>query len=246
MDSIEPIYDKKKLSKTNVTQSNQLVRSLKEPMTILESRLTRFIIAQVMRGDEELRTYTVNAGKLAEVIGIEKNNVYSEFKDISKSLMYRVIRIDKGNGSYRLCHWYESIEYDNGKGNITLQLSKDLKEYLLQLEAFTSYPVLEVMQLPTDNAIRLYELLWQWGRKVSLDKEYTFHGKKLKKNQCIYEIAFLRQYFNCEKKYKSTGDFIRRIIDPSVEAIHKNIVGVKYEYIKSGKEIVALLFTLGY
>ena len=59
----------------------------------MESKLIRLAVSQIMKGDKDLRTYTVNVSQLAEFLEVPKTNVYRSMQDINISLMQRVIFI---------------------------------------------------------------------------------------------------------------------------------------------------------
>ena len=62
----------------NVIQANELVRSRQYELTLLEAKLIRLAIAQVLKQDADLKTYTCNVARLAEFLGISRQNIYKE------------------------------------------------------------------------------------------------------------------------------------------------------------------------
>jgi plasmid replication initiation protein len=78
------------------------------------------------------------------------------------------------------------------------------------------------------------------------EKEKRIYNEiELSPNEYIFSIDFLRQYFNCEDKYKNTGDFMRRIIDISERAINTTspvALYVTHRSIKRGAKIEAVIF----
>ena len=188
----------------NVIQANELVRSKQDDLTLLEAKLIRLAIAQVLKQDTDLKTYTCNVARLAEFLGISRQNIYKEVQYMSLNLMKKNIFIrnreqKQGKQNYKIFHWIDYIEYKDG--DITFKLSEHLKPYLVGLnELFTSYSYEEILRLPTNYAIRLYELLYSYAN-LSLQKDHhaiIFNGEQIAEDEVLFTIEQLREYFNCQ------------------------------------------------
>ena len=229
-----------------VVQANELVRSRQEDLTILEAKLIRLAISQVLKDDVDLKTYTCNVKDLAKFLKINKDNIYRDIQSLSKNIMKKSIFIKDKKGNYKIFHWIDYIEYEEGV--ITFKLSDSLKPYLLGLQKlFTLYEYDNILSLPTNNAIRLYELLASYQR-ISFTKETLVETpltKGLNKNEFRFTIDYLRDYFNCKDKYPHTSDFIKRVIEPSVRAIRKHTyMSVEYRIEKEKTSIKSIVFKL--
>lgn len=242
-DTVE-IYYNKELS---IVQANELVRSRQEDLTLLEAKIIRLAISQVLKDDKDLKTYTCNVVDLAKFLNISEKNIYRDIQELSKDIVKKTIFIKskENRKGYKIFHWIDYIEYNDGV--ITFKLSESLKPYLIGLqELFTTYEYDTIISLPTNNAIRLYELLASY-QNIPYQKviDHSFFNVKLEKNEFLFTIDWLREYFNCENKYKNTGDFIKRIITPSIEAIQKNtFMCIEYRLIKEKRSIKAIIFIL--
>ena len=235
----------------NVIQANELVRSKQDDLTLLEAKLIRLAIAQVLKQDTDLKTYTCNVARLAEFLGISRQNIYKEVQYMSLNLMKKNIFIrnreqKQGKQNYKIFHWIDYIEYKDG--DITFKLSEHLKPYLVGLnELFTSYSYEEILRLPTNYAIRLYELLYSYAN-LSLQKDHhaiIFNGEQIAEDEVLFTIEQLREYFNCQDKYPNTGDFIKRVIKAAIEDINQNTVyPCSYRLIKEHNKIVKVVFKL--
>lgn len=73
----------------NIVQANELLRSKQSDLTLMESKLIRLAVSQIMKADKDLRTYKVNVSQLAEFLEVPKTNVYRSMQDINISLMQR-------------------------------------------------------------------------------------------------------------------------------------------------------------
>lgn len=248
MDKKEPIFYDKDLT---VVQANELVRSKKDDLTLIEAKLIRLAIGQILKEDTDLRTYSCEIVDLARFLGISSDNIYRDVADINKSLMGKVIYIEdptqrdrRGNPRYKIFHWVDTAEYADGV--IKYKISEDLKPYLIGLERFfTKYGYESIAALPSDYAIRLYELLASYqNMTVRKDRENDF-DVEIEKNEILFEIKWLRTYFGCEKKYPNTGDFVKRIIAGSVNAIQQHTdMRLTFRTVKSGRFIKYVVFKI--
>lgn len=235
-----------------VIQANELVRSKQDDLTLLEAKLIRLAITQVLRDDTDLKTYSCNVVDLANFLGIDNHNIYRDIQDLSKSLMKKSIFIKdktqpkrKGKENYKIFHWIDYVDYTDGV--ITFKLSDSLKPYLIGLEQlFTLYGYDAVIGLPTNYSIRLYELIASYqNMTVRLMPDTNYTDIPIDKNEFIFTVDWLRDYFNCNDKYPNTGDFVKRVIDGAVKAIVKNtLMRLSYRTVKKGRSITHIVFRL--
>lgn len=235
----------------SVVQANELVRSRQDDLTLLEAKIIRLAITQVLKNDTDFRTYSCYITDLAEFLGISKDNIYRDMKDLSLSLMKKSIfirdysKMKNGKPNYKIFHWVDSIEYKDGR--ITFRLSESLKPYLLGLdELFTKYSYEAIIALPTTNSIRLYELLASWQMQQIKKAPKTNYTKiPIDDNEFIFSMDYLREYFNCSDKYPNASDFIIKVIDKSVKFINENtLMRVSYRKHKQGRSITYIIFKL--
>lgn len=235
-----------------VIQANELVRSKQDDLSLLEAKLIRLAITQVVREDTDLKTYSCAVVDLANFLGISKDNIYRDVQDLAKNLMKKSIFIrdnsqpmKKGKPNYKIFHWIDYVEYNDGI--ITFKLSDSLKPYLIGLEElFTMYGYDCIIELPTNYSIRLYELLASYENltvRNTPDTNYT--DIPIDGREFIFTIDWLRDYFNCNDKYQNTSDFIRRVIDSTVKSISsKTLMRVSYRTVKKGRSITHIVFRL--
>lgn len=235
-----------------VIQANELVRSKQDDLSLLEARLIRLAISQVLRDDTDLKTYSCNVKDLAVFLGIDNHNIYRDIQEIAKSLLRKSIFIkDKtkqnrdGKENYKIFHWIDYVEYDDGV--ITFKLSDSLKPYLVGLdELFTLYGYDVVIGLPTNYSIRLYELMASYqNMALRSHPDTSFTQIPIEHNEFIFTIEWLRDLFNCNDKYTNGADFIKRVIDTSVKAINKyTFMRLSYRTVKTGRSIKYIVFKI--
>lgn len=231
-----------------VIQANELVRSKQDELSLLEAKLVRLAIAQVLKDDTDLKTYTCNITDLADFLGISSQNIYRDVQTLSTELMKKsiFIRMPDNKKNYKILHWVDYIEYKDGI--ITFKLSEHLKEYLIGLnELFLRYQYIEILKLPTNYSIRLFELLYSYSslKFREIVEETNYRGIELAKDEVFFTIDYLRDYFNCKEKYQNTADFIKRVINAAIEDInHNTIYPCSYRKITEHKKIIGIVFKL--
>ena len=198
----------------NIVQANELLRSKQSDLTLMESKLIRLAVSQIMKGDKDLRTYKVNVSQLAEFLEVPKTNVYrsmQEYKD----------------------------------GTLTYRLSDELKPYLIGLsEMFTLYSYDSIIKLPTNYSIRLFELLTSWVN-IIIKGENTpaFPDISTDPDEIVLAIDYLRDFFDCNDKYKSAGDFVRNVIEVNLGFINQYTnLKVSFRKHKKGRSISHVIF----
>ena len=236
-----------------VVQGNELIRSKQDELTLLEIKLLRLAISQILKDDTELQTYTVKITELAKLLNISKDNIYAEADKLSTDLMRKIIKIEdknvhqkNGKPGYMKFHWVSMVRYENGV--ITIKISDELQPYVIGLsKLFTSYSFGDLIGLPSYYSIRLYELLASYQNlRFSKAQQDTYENIPRQKDEIIFSIDYLREYFNCEKKYPKNGDFVKRVIESGVERIDKHtVLGVSYRLHYTGKKITHIIFKVG-
>lgn len=252
---MENVLAMKYNSESLVVQANELIRSPQDGLNLVEAKLIRLAISQIVETDTELRTYSCKVVDLAKFIGVAQDNIFRDMEQIIDNLMRRVITIiDKtsikrnGEYNYKKFHWVDTCYYNSG--TITLKLSNELKPYLVGLnELFTRYGYENILKLPTSNSIRLYELLLSYESIVNT-YEPGFRATKIfpevdrADDELIFTINYLKKYFDCIGKYERDRDFVKRVIDSSVNAINKYspTYRVSYRTARNGRKMGYVLF----
>jgi plasmid replication initiation protein len=215
--------------------ANDIIKG-KQAMNLQTARLIRLLITQVCKEDTDLKIYTCRISELAEFLNIDRHNLYRDIKDICESAMKSVVYIGTNDAKqpWKMFHWVSSAEYD-GNGTLSVKLSDEIKPYILALDKwFTQYQLKNILQFNSYYAIRLYELLKcedGIARKNNLTIEFT--------------VAYLREYFQCEKKYDRIIDFKRYVIEVAVREINeKSDIMLYVDYLKRSRMITKVSFEI--
>jgi plasmid replication initiation protein len=231
-----------------VVQANELVRSKQDDLTLLEAKLIRLAVSQVLKDDTDLKTYSCNVSELATFLKISPDNIYRDIQNIANTFIRKCIFISIPNKrkpnepNYKIFHWIDYFEYSNG--TITFRLSDNLKPYLIGLnKLFTLYPYNAILMLPTYYSIRLYELIASYENLLLSEHIEHYDNIHIDSDEVVFTIYSLRHYFNCVDKYPNTGKFIDRVIEPSIEAVAKHAeMYLSYRTITKGKKITHIVF----
>lgn len=219
----------------NTVAANDIIRG-KQSMTLQTARLIRLLVTQIAERDIDLKTYTCKITDLAKFMNVPRNNLYRDVFKICECALDSKVYIGTGNSKHpwKLFHWISMASYD-GKGNITLRLSDEIKPYVLELDKwFTQYKLKNILEFNSYYAIRLYEIIkCEDGATGNMQSELEF------------EIEELRQYFDCENKYKLFADFKRKVIEVAVREINeKSDIWLKPTYKKWGRAYTSVSFEI--
>ncbi len=217
-----------------IVKSNRLIEASYR-LTLNEQRIILLAISRVRR-DRELQlddVFEVHASDLVSIFGVDPKTAYTELIDVSKTLFNRHVTLenpypDDPRVKTLLTRWVSSIAYLPENGCIRLRFAQDVLPFLSLLETqFTRYKLEAVGKMSSIYAVRLYELLIQWGGV----------GKR------EIEINWLKQRFQIEDKYSAIKDLKKYVIDAAVIQINKySDITVTYTQRKIGRAVSHLIF----
>lgn len=218
-----------------VIMSNQAITG-KQTMDLREAKLLRLLIMQINMKDERLMEYKADIKEVAECLGIDNSNLYRDVQKICSNLTTRRlgIKTDDPKQQWKYYPWMSMAEYD-GAGTLTLGLNEKIRSFVLELnELFTQYEMLDILNINSFYALRIYELL---------KKEFT----KCKKKKNIFELTIqeLREITDTEDKFKQIGHFRDKVINIAEREINeKTDISVKVEEIKKSRKYIGFRFIL--
>lgn len=208
----------------------------KQVSTLQQARFIRLMIAQIVKQDTELKTFTCRIQDFAKFFNIAPSNLYSEVDNLCTELLKCQVHISTGNSKkpWKKINWFGCAEYD-GNGNLILCLGEQMRPYVLELNKwYTQYQLKEIIGMKSVYGIRLYEILTCSQNKA----RYT-------RDEFTFEIQELREMLGCEEKYKQIKEFKEKVIEKAVNEINSHTdVLVCHEYIKTGRKVTAVLFDL--
>ena len=211
-----------------VVKSNQVVEASYR-LSVLEQRVLISAIAKIPKQiavtDDEI--YTVSTNDL-QSIRVHEKTAYKELKLAVERLYERSINFIDGSGSK--IRWVQRIDFNDSKSEIAIRFSKDILPYISNVKAnFTQYLLSDVATMKSAYSFRLYELVAQ----------YKNIGKRL------IGIDDLRLMLDVGKRYKTTGNLIAWVIQPSIDEINEvTNLTVTVEPKKTGRKYTHLEFII--
>ena len=215
--------------------ANAIIKG-KQTMSLQEAKLIRLLITQIAKNDKDFKTYRVNIKELAKFLEVPDSNLYRDIKNICDKLLTRIVRINTDDPAkpWKIFQWLQLAEYD-GHGTITLMLSNQIAPYLLQLNAwFTQYQLKNILAMKSFYSIRLYELL-----------KLTIGEDRKKKMEYTFSIQALREYLECENKFKQIIELKKKVLDIAIRDISEySEYNCTYECKKTSRSITDIIFYL--
>jgi len=225
------------MQEAQVYKSNALVEASYR-LSVAEQRIMLACMAQVRR-DQPLSAdvfYNVSVADIAALSGSTSGTLYSDLEKAALKLKRREVWIkDFPNGGNReeilITGWVDSIRYARSEGRVRLRFHRDMLPYLSELtEQFTRYALSDVAKMTSSHAIRLFELLAQYGSMESRE----------------ISVEQLRDWFHLEDRYPLMADLRRWVIEPAVAQVNEHSpLAVTWEQRKTGRKITHLTFTFG-
>jgi len=212
-----------------VVKSNQVIEASYR-LSVVEQRVVLSAIAKIPKmsevSDDEI--YTVSVQDL-QALGVHEKTAYRDLKEAVNRLYERSISLDLDDKLIKM-RWVQRIEFTDNQGIIALRFSKDILPFISNVKAnFTQYMLSEVSKMQGAYSVRIYELLTQYKsvgeRSIAIDD--------------------LRIMLDLGSRYKTTGNLIAWVIDPSIEEINEQTdLKITAEPQKTGRKFTHIKFTI--
>ncbi len=222
----------------NVVMANRMVLYTASNLSLDEIKLLRCLIMQVEVDDKEFYEFKIPANDFANVLGIDKKDLYKRLDVMTTHIMQEVIRIaDDKKERYKKFNWVDTCEY--AEGIMTIKLHDNLKPFLLDLKAsFTKYELAEIIKLNSIYGIRLYEIIRSYMDDYNLP--YADH-----KSEISISMEVLRKATSTETKFTRHYDFKKKVIDVAVKEINRcSKYHITAEPYKSGRNVLGYDFII--
>jgi plasmid replication initiation protein len=221
----------KQINKINnyvVTKSNSLIEAHYE-LSLTEQKIILFFVSKIRINDENFHRHTISVEEFCELIGYKGRPRYTELSEITKKLLSKVVEIKVGD-KLKQFQWVSYVEYNTGKGTITLEFHEKMKPFLLQLKKeFTSYKLKNIMKLKSIYSIRIYEILKKWQPLKEVE----------------IPLKELRKMVGAANKYAEYSNFKLKVLNVAKRELNKlTDIRFDFEEIKSGRKVVAIRFLI--
>lgn len=219
-----------------VVQANDLIGG-KQSLKLNSAKLIRAAIMQIVPEDEQLKPYIITIKELSELLKVSESNLYRDIDEITDDIIKNPVfikKVNKNQVKWIKIPWVSKCEYNSDIG-VAIKLNDDLKPFLIRLkEHYTQYSLDSILTMKSTYSIRIFELLQEKIKTKLIGRagEYV-----------EISVQELRECCDCEDKYKSFNNFKTRVIDAACKEINAlTMFRVKYDYLKHGKSIVAIVF----
>lgn len=171
---------------------------------------------------------TLTASEFSELMGIDIKNAHRELYKAADALFKSSIILHEGDDEIELYWIQEKAKKLKGEGAIRIVWSDRILRYICQLKSrFTTYKLRNIASLQSGHSIRLYELLMKFNST----------GERV-----IYLNDF-KSALGIPDKYPEFKVLNRDVIKPAIEELNqRSDLLIKFETIKKGRTIVALIF----
>lgn len=221
----EKTYQLKLNSEYYVVSANDLIKG-RQKMSLREAQLLYIAMAQVVKEDNDFKTYSTTVPELATFMGIDPNSLYRDLESICTSLLQRVVKIQiggenaRGKKKWKAFQWISCAEYENGK--LTIRLHDEIKPFLIDLVSHYSQTLLGT--LCTFNSYytsRLYQLIvCERGERPNNPKE-----------EWEFTCDELREFFQIKpKEYKLNRNLLNFTIKSAIEELNNSAYAYIWDY----------------
>jgi plasmid replication initiation protein len=213
-----------------VVQDNSMIMA-NYSMTALEQKVFLILLSTIKKDDSNIKKTSFRIIDLAEIMGISTQVLYRDLKKACKSIMSKLIEIQKPDGDWHIFNLIPSAKYNNKQGTITLKINEEAYPYLLELkELFTSFRLENALTLDSKYAIRIF----QQAKSNIYKRTYIIELENFKKQLGI-----------TQKSYQQFSNINLKILTPSVKEINeKTDINLNIETIKVGNKVHSLKFNV--
>ncbi|MGP9493505.1 replication initiation protein [Psychrobacter sp. AOP5-GZ1-6] len=217
-----------------VSQSNDLVLAT-YTMTTKEKQLLLACVSQIdsREGAREITKqtkFTITVEQIRDVFYNKGNdkNLFRDLSEVSARLQDRKATIHIAEGDKLVTNFVSAVRFQKFKGRVILTFAEDILPYLTELKAnFTKYRLIEISQLSSTHAIRLYELIVCWTGLFTYKQEF--------------ELDDFRYVMGVSGKYKQFGQLKESVIDKAIAEINEHTdFNISVEYRKVGRTFVSM------
>lgn len=225
------------MERETITKPNSFILG-RYDLTPNELKILSLGISQINKTDTKF-IYKI---KLNEVDAkfLERKNI-QRLKALTKSLNSKVIELPSKEDEYYHISLVSSCKYIPKEQIIYIEFHKDLMPFILNLkDSYTTYQIVNILNLKSIYAIRFYELL---RKDYNIQKD-SIH-KTARKN---YELNYLFDIFQIPKSLQAISKLKEKILEVAQREINsKTDLHFDYELdekSKIGKKFTKVKFTI--
>ena len=171
--------------------------------------------------------YIIPISEISTAFQTEQN--YKQLRAFAKSLMSKPVTIET-EGGWEIYNFFSRVKYVEGEGAFRVQMHKELKPYLLELQKnFVQTDLKYIMHMTSQYAVRLYQLLKQHQKLGGRD----------------FILAELQDTLQIPKSMYIFNNFKTKVLDIAIEQINLSTdLKVKYDVKKIGRKVNEICFSI--
>jgi plasmid replication initiation protein len=219
-----------------VVTSNSFITALELSKMSLKARKLLYIaIAQCEKNDDEFYEYKLTVPEFADLMGIDKSNLYQEADNLTDELVKSIIRVkQKGSKNFDKYPLTSRCEYKDNS-YLRIELNPRMTDLLLQLKGdFTQALLSDFLRMRSPYSMAIWHLM-----------QREMKSKKPGSRRIDFYLSLdeLRQVTGTENKLKQIGQFKERVLDKALREIQENCgTVITYKNRKQGRTIVGFDF----
>lgn len=217
-----------------VTSNSFITAKGLEKLSLKARKLLYVVTAQCKMNDEQFYEYSISPKEFADLMGIDKSNVYREAHKITSELAKSFIEIvADGKKNYRQYPLMASSVYEDEK--LVIELNPRMTSFLLQLKRDFSKPLLnDFLKMNSPYSMAIWHLF-----------QREMHSRKpgTRRIEFFVSVEELRKVTGTENKLKQIGQFKERVLDKALREIKDNCAtDITYKNRKKGKSVIGFDF----
>jgi len=215
-------------------QANELVYSSYE-MTLNEKRLLMLAICKLSMNMAAFPLMYVKVADLKEYLEYEGRSLNSNLKYTCRRLLKRIVEIENEKGDWIAYQWVSQCKITKGTGILEIELHRNLKPYLLELNKhYQSISFEHIARIHKSHAVRIFEILWHKRNESGMPR-----------NKIKIGFDETRKMLALGKSYEVFSFFKKRVLDPAKKELDKNTpISFTYEVERVGQKPVSITFTV--
>lgn len=195
-----------------VVQRNNFIKGNFSTLEIRDLKILKLLVSKVNSSNKEFESYYYITKDEVRAFNFNERNIHSYIKTSLRKLGSVFIVVKNDDKEEVEISLVGKIIYDKKNGIYKVPLSKDLKEYLLDIKKeFTKYNLCNLVHLKRKEEVKLYEYL----KSISFEI-FVISIENLKTIMEINKKSF-ESFFNFHKKLKETISTINESTDISVK-----------------------------
>lgn len=250
------IIEPRKMAGYSVAKANEFIWNSMYSLSLMEQRIIACAISMLdSRAEAEIDSMWVeiDADAFCELFNISKRSSVSYIMSLLKPLSDKSSWIKLDNGHIKLFRWISDIDVDPHSKIFRIEIGRDLKQYLLNLDKnFTSYKLEMITSFQSKYSNIIFDLIYSHWRREG----FSVGGGKRKypagefqilledlKDKILYKWVREGKELVMKRFDLSFKDFRVKVIEPAISEINQfTDMSVSVYYIKKGKKYEIIQF----